>query len=163
MRIVLTGSSGLIGAALVHGLREAGHDTVRLVRATAPRSTPDEPAWDPPAGVLNPRLLAGADAIIHLSGDAIAKGRWTAARKARIRSSRVDTTRLLCDTLRAMDRPPKTWLCASAVGIYGHRGDEVLTESTPPAATTPAMPAGSRFLAEVCRAWESAAAPAAEA
>ena len=96
--------------------------------------------------------LEGFDAVIHLAGENVGSGRWTAARKAAIRDSRVNGTRLLCETLARLARPPKTLVCASAVGYYGDRGEETLTEESPP---------GTGFLAEVCREWEAASAPAA--
>jgi hypothetical protein len=122
----------------------------RLVRAL-PTAGGDIP-WDPAAGRLDPARLEGLDAVVHLAGENIA-GRWTAAKKARIRSSRVEGTRLLAEALAGLKRPPKTLLCASAIGYYGDRGAELLREESP---------AGTGFLAEVCREWEAAARPAAE-
>ena len=108
--------------------------------------------WDPVKGEIDAARLEGLDAAVHLAGENIGSGRWTAARKAAIRDSRVNGTRFLCDTLAGLARPPKTLVCASAVGYYGDRGEEPLTEESPP---------GAGFLAEVCREWEAASAPAA--
>ncbi len=149
MNVLVTGSSGLIGSALVPLLTTGGHRVVRLVRR-APRAE-EERAWDPEANALDPALFAGIDAVVHLSGESIGDGRWTAARKQRIRDSRVNSTRLIAATLAGMSHPPRTLVCASAVGFYGDRGDEVLTEESPP---------GTGFLADVCREWEAAADPA---
>jgi uncharacterized protein (TIGR01777 family) len=149
MNVLVTGSSGLIGSALVPLLTTGGHQVVRLVRH-APRSG-DERAWDPQATSLDPGLFEGVAAVVHLSGESIGDGRWTTARKQRIRDSRVNSTRLIAKTLAEMSQPPRTLVCASAIGIYGDRGDEVLTEESPP---------GTGFLADVCREWEAAADPA---
>jgi len=116
-----------------------------------PGSTPDQIPWDPEAGRLDAARLDGADAVIHLAGENIAAGRWTAARKARIRRSRVDTTRLLAETLGRLHRRPAVLIAASAVGYYGDRGDEILVEDSAP---------GRGFLATLCRDWEAAADPA---
>lgn len=111
-------------------------------------------AWDPAAGRLDGAALDGLDAVVHLAGEDISRGAWTAAKKARIRQSRVEGTALLARTLASLDRPPAVLACASAVGYYGDRGDEALTEESPP---------GTGFLASVCRDWEAAASPAVEA
>jgi uncharacterized protein len=108
--------------------------------------------WDPARGEVDSAGLEGFDAVVHLAGENVGSGRWTAARKLAIRDTRVNGTRLLCETLAKLDRPPKTLVCASAVGFYGDRGEEILTEGSPP---------GTGFLAEVCRQWESATGPAA--
>src|SRR2546427_5128640 len=127
MKILISGSSGLVGRALVPHLTDGGHKVVRLVRA---RAEPGEAAvfWDPDAGTLGPAALEGFDAVIHLSGESIATGRWTEAKKARIRDSRVKSTALLSGRIERLSRPPGVLLCASAIGYYGDRGDEVLTE-----------------------------------
>ena len=151
MNVLVSGSSGLVGSALVAALNADGHRVKRLVRA-AVRDAEDEVGWDPAGGVLDPAGLEGLDAVVHLAGENIASGRWTTAKKARIRDSRVKGTELLCQTLARLDRPPKTLVSTSAVGYYGDRGDEVLTEDSPP---------GHGFLAEVCEAWEAATEPAA--
>jgi hypothetical protein len=149
MKIAITGSRGLLGSALVPALSKAGHDVVRLVRG-APAG--GEVAWSTAAGV-DPARLAGVDAVVHLAGESIAT-RWTAARKRRIRDSRVQGTRALAESLAAARPRPGTLVCASAIGYYGSRGDERLTEDSP---------AGRGFLADVCREWEAAAEPAARA
>jgi len=104
--------------------------------------------WDPEAGAIDSGGLEGCDAVVHLAGENVGAGRWTAARKAAIRNSRVKGTRLLCEALANLARPPKTLVCASAIGYYGDRGEEVLTEESPP---------GAGFLPDVCREWEAAA------
>ena len=145
--IAVSGASGLIGRALCAWLAERGDRVIRLVRRDP--GTPDEVQWDPARGVLEPQRLEGIDAIVHLAGENIAAGRWTAARMDAIRFSRVDATRALLTSLNGLQRPPATILCASAVGFYGDRGDEWLSEASPP---------GSGFLADVCQQWEAAAA-----
>ncbi|MBP2678211.1 MAG: uncharacterized protein H6Q82_1276 [Deltaproteobacteria bacterium] len=151
MRVAITGSTGLVGSEAVASLSAAGHEVVRLVRRDP---APGEKAvrWDPERREVDAAGLEGLDAAVHLAGENIASGRWNAARKAAIRDSRVNGTRLLCETLAGLARPPKTLVCASAVGYYGDRGEESLTEG---------IPHGTGFLAEVCREWEEASAPAA--
>lgn len=145
------GASGLMGRALAARLAAGGHSIVRLVRGGASGS--GEIGWEPGAGRIDAAGVSDAapEAAIHLSGENIASGRWTAARKARIRASRVDSTRLLAETLAGPARPPRALLVASAVGFYGDRGDELLEETSAP---------GTGFLAELCQAWEAAADPA---
>ena len=150
MRIAITGASGLIGSALAPRLREKGHEVVRLVRRQA--QAPDEVLWDPDGGTLDDAALGSVDAIFHLAGETIGR-RWSEERRRRIRESRLRGTRLVAEAVAARD-PRPVLLCASAVGYYGQRGDERLTE---------ASPAGDGFLAEVVSAWESAADPAREA
>jgi uncharacterized protein len=149
VRVAITGSTGLVGSEVVTVLSAAGHEVVRLVRRVP---APGEKAvrWDPAKGEVDAAGLEGFDAVIHLAGENVGSGRWTAARKAAIRDSRVNGTRLLCDTLAGLARPPKALVCASAIGIYGDRGEELLTEESPP---------GTGFLTEVCREWEAASAP----
>jgi len=151
MRLAITGSTGLVGSEVVASLSAAGHEVVRLVRRPP---APGERAvrWDPEKRKVDAAGLEGLDAVVHLAGENIASGRWNAARKAAIRDSRVNGTRLLCDALAGLARPPKTLVCASAVGYYGDRGEETLAEESPP---------GTGYLAEVCREWEAASAPAA--
>lgn len=151
MTIVVSGSRGLVGSALVRSLAEEGHIVVRLVRSATGVPGVDS-RWDPATGAVDPRSVEGCDALVHLAGESIAGSAWTAERKRRIRDSRVEATRLLCASLLRMDRPPTSLLCASAVGYYGDRGDETLREDSPP---------GNGFLAEVCRDWEDAAETAA--
>lgn len=147
MRILATGSSGLVGAALVGALEQARHDVVRLVRRPAQQG---EASWDPEEGRVDAEGIEGCDAAFHLAGASLAR-RWTARQKSLILRSRARGTEVLCQALARLRRPPKVLVCASAVGIYGQRGAEPLDEQSPP---------GAGFLAEVCRAWEAAAEPA---
>jgi uncharacterized protein (TIGR01777 family) len=147
MKIAVSGSTGLIGQALVPLLTSGGHTVLRLVRRDAATG---EIAWHPEQGVLDPNALVGVDGVVHLAGENIA-GRWTAAKKERIRKSRVAGTTFLAERMAACPKPPKVLVCASAIGIYGNRGDQELDEQSP---------AASDFLAEVCTAWEAAAEPA---
>ena len=153
MKILVTGSSGLIGSQLIPYLVARDHAVVRLVRSETERGS-DAIRWDPVAGTVDRVAIEGLDAVVHLAGEDISSGTWTAAKKARIRQSRVEGTRLLARTLASLDRRPHVFACASATGYYGDRGDEILTEESGP---------GTGFLASVCRDWEEAAAPAAEA
>jgi hypothetical protein len=150
MRILLSGSTGLVGSALVPFLTTGGHEVVRLVRAQS-KSGETGITWDPASGQLDAAALEGFDAVVHLAGEGIAAARWTAQQKARIRDSRVQGTRLLAERLAGLKSPPRVFVSASAVGYYGDRGDEVLTEESP---------RGTGFLADVCRDWEAAADPA---
>jgi len=152
MRILVSGSSGLVGSALLRRCSKSA-DIIRLVRRE-PKPGGEEIRWDPQAGQIAAEAMEGLDAVVHLAGDNIAAGRWTAAKKARIRDSRVDGTRLLAETLARLVRPPKVLISASAVGYYGDRGEEELDESSPP---------GPGFLAGVCRDWEAATEPASRA
>ena len=149
MRILVTGASGLIGSALVSYLTAGGHAVTRLIRAQ-PRPGQGEVHWDPEAGTLDPMVLQGVDAAVHLAGESIAQ-RWTPERKAKILKSRARGTRLLSESFARLTQPPCVFLCASAIGYYGDRGEEVLTEDSP---------SGVGFLAEVCRGWEAACAAA---
>jgi uncharacterized protein (TIGR01777 family) len=153
VNILVSGSSGLIGAALVPFLSAGGNTVVRLVRSRAEQTGPAV-AWDPVAGTLDRAALEGFDAVVHLAGEDISSGTWTAAKKARIRDSRVEGTRLLARAIASLERAPGVLACASAVGYYGDRGNQLLTEESEP---------GTGFLASVCRDWEAAATPAAEA
>ncbi|GIX49643.1 MAG: hypothetical protein KatS3mg131_3854 [Candidatus Tectimicrobiota bacterium] len=150
MHVLVSGASGLIGSALVPFLTTGGHRVTRLVRTTPPPE--GAVAWNPDYGELEASALEGLDAVVHLAGENIARGRWTPEKKARIRDSRVHGTRLLCETLARLERPPQVLVSASAIGYYGNRGDELLREESPP---------GDDFLAQVCRDWEAATAPAA--
>lgn len=152
LRVAVTGASGLIGAALVARLRAEGHTVSRLVRDPA-KAGPGDVVWDPDAGTIDGAALEGIDAAVHLAGENVGT-RWTEEKKRRILDSRVKGTRLLVQTLARLARPPRVLVQASAVGIYGDRGDEALTEDSAP---------GTGFLAEVGRAWESASALAEEA
>ena len=151
MRIAVSGAGGLVGSAVAPALIDAGHEIVRMVRGV-PAVGDSTVRWDPERGMIDAAALEGMDAVVHLAGENIAAGRWTAARKAAIRESRVKGTRLLCEALAECAAPPKTLVCASAVGYYGEGGDVALTEESPP---------GTGFLADVCREWEEASAPAA--
>lgn len=152
MKVIVTGSSGLIGSAAVRAFREANHDVLRLVRQPSGADS-NAVFWDPEAGVLDPKALEGADALLHLSGANLAAGRWTTARKRLFYDSRVQSTELASKVLTGASDPPRVWLCASAVGYYGDRGDAVLTEADAP---------GSGFLPDLCVAWERATRPAAD-
>jgi len=149
MRVVVSGASGLVGAALCPALQAAGHEVVALVRSDLPGVR-----WDPEADTIDAAGLEGCDAVIHLAGENIAGGRWNHSRKARIRDSRIHGTRLIAETLAGLETPPRALITASAIGYYGHRYGEVLPEYADP---------GTGFLPDVCGAWESAAEPAREA
>jgi uncharacterized protein len=149
MNILITGASGLVGSALIPALATAGHQVSRLVRSQ-PRGEA-EIQWDPMTGIRDLARLEGMDAVIHLAGENIAAGRWTAEQKARIRNSRVQGTQTLCQALTQLALPPKVLISASAMGYYGDRGAEVLHEESAP---------GRGFLPEICIAWEAATQPA---
>ncbi len=148
MRILISGSRGFVGSSLMPVLDADGHRLARLVRAES--TAANAIAWNPETGHVDREALEGLDAVVHLAGEPIAT-RWTSAKKARIRASRVDGTRMLSDVLASLRTPPRAMVCASAIGYYGSRGDEVLTEDSPP---------GDGFLAELCQQWERAAEPA---
>jgi len=148
--VAVTGASGLVGRALVAALEGDGARVRRLVRPGAP-SGPATVSWDPAGGAIDAAGLEGVEAVVHLAGVGIGDRRWTDAHKRAVLDSRVRGTGLLARTLAGLAQPPKVLVSASAIGIYGDRGDEVLTE----AGTT-----GEGFLADVCRAWEAATAPA---
>ena len=154
MKVAVTGSSGLIGTALVAALRADGHEVIRLVRTAA--AAPGAIAWDPRAdrGGLDPRSLEGVAAVVHLAGAVVAGKRWTPSYQAEIRDSRVQGTRALAGALAAMATPPAVLLSGSAIGWYGDTGGREVTESDP---------AGSGFLPEVVRDWEAATGDAARA
>jgi uncharacterized protein (TIGR01777 family) len=149
-RIAISGASGLVGSQLVPFLQSGGHEVARLVRRRP--NTADEIAWDPATGQIDAASLEGMDAVIHLAGVSIAGGRWTAARKAAILSSRQQGTSLLAETLARLQSPPRVLISASGIGYYGDAGSAPLTEESP---------RGDGFLAAVCQAWEEATAPAA--
>jgi uncharacterized protein len=152
--VLISGSTGLVGSALANALRRQGHDVAGLLRpATRVRSSGAQAvSWDPEAGALDPGA-EGADAVVHLAGASIAEGRWTAARKRLLRDSRVAATHSLIGALKKMTRPPGVFIGASAIGFYGDRGDEELTESSAP---------GTDFLADLTRQWEAASLRASE-
>ncbi|MBI1318535.1 MAG: TIGR01777 family protein [Candidatus Hydrogenedens sp.] len=152
MQVAITGASGLVGTALQKALAARGDTPRPLVRSGMPAE--GEISWDPSSGRLNPRDLEGIDAIVNLSGESVAGGRWTAARKERILQSRIDSTRTLCNALASMPLPPKVLVSASAMGFYGDTGDAAVDEAAGP---------GDGFLAEVCQAWEAETQPAAAA
>lgn len=151
MKILIGGSHGLVGTALIKSLEAEGHEIYQLVRY-APRSD-SEIEWSPDRYSIALALIEGFDAVINLAGESIAEGRWTEDKKRRIRESRVKGTKLLGDALANLANRPKTFICASAIGIYGNRGDEILTETSAP---------GNDFLADVCVEWEKATTLATE-
>ncbi|MGH9189029.1 MAG: TIGR01777 family oxidoreductase [Acidimicrobiales bacterium] len=154
MKVVVTGSHGLIGGALRASLQEAGHDVTRLVRGSAAHGIGRAVSWDPAGGTVDAEGLEGHDAVVHLAGAGVGDHRWTESYKAEIRDSRVRGTDLLARTLAALRDPPRVLASGSAVGFYGDRGDEELTEADGP---------GDGFLSEVVQAWEKAAEPANDA
>jgi hypothetical protein len=151
MKILVTGSSGFIGSALLPFLNSKGHEVRGMVRSSATPGS-DDIEWDPIRRSINSKGLEGFAATVHLAGENIAGGRWTAAKKRRIRESRTIGTRFLVDSLTGLSKPPKVLICASAVGYYGTRGAKLLREDSPP---------GHGFLPDVCQAWEAAANAAA--
>jgi uncharacterized protein (TIGR01777 family) len=151
MKVAVTGSSGLIGPALVRHLRSAGHEVVRVVRR--PSAAPDEITWDPTAGTIDLDGLNGVDAVVNLAGAPVGDRRWTEDFKRVILKSRVDSTRTIATAMTRLDPKPRVLVSASAIGYYGETGDRVVDESDPP---------GSGYFADVVRAWEAAADPARE-
>lgn len=151
MNVALSGASGLIGSALANSLEAARGRCHRLVRRTPSR--PDELEWRPERGLADPEAASGLDVLVHLAGENVAAGRWTARRRSRISASRGPATRRLVESLSRLERPPRVFVCASAVGYYGDRGDELLDEDST---------CGAGFLASVCREWEAAARTASE-
>jgi uncharacterized protein len=149
MRIVMAGASGLIGTHMSATFRGAGHDVVSLVRREA--ASASEFAWNPAAGELDPRALAGADAVVNLSGAGIGDRPWTRRRVKELFSSRLDSTRTLTRAMRQLDSPPRTFISQSGSGYYGDAGNTVLREDAPQGAGT---------LARICAEWEAAAATA---
>ncbi len=149
MRILVSGSTGFLGTALVRALEGQGHSVARLVRPGTSRKNvagAQTVAWDPVADQFDSARAEGADALVHLAGASIADGRWSAARKELLRTSRIDATRHLIGALAKLQSPPGVIVAASAIGYYGNRGEETLTEQSAP---------GNEFLAEVCREWEA--------
>lgn len=171
MRVAVTGSNGLVGAALAGALHRSGHTVVHVVRRPSPAAVPaasggvtpgavgapaaarEEASWDPVAGTIDASALRNLDAVLHLAGAPISL-RWTRERKALMRHSRVKGTELIARALAGLDARPRVLVCASAYGYYGDRGDELLTEDSPP---------GRGFLAELATQWEAAAQPARDA
>ena len=151
MKVLVSGSTGLIGSSLVGSLESGGHDVVRLLRPQSQTSA-NGIVWDPAAGIVDPREVEGFDAVVHLSGENIANRRWSVAQMARIRDSRIDSTTLLAETLATLDAPPSVLACASAGGYYGDRGDDLLDEDAAP---------GTGFMATATKEWEDATGPAA--
>lgn len=156
MDVAVTGSSGLIGTALRAALERAGHRVLRMVRSqpAATAGEADALHWDPATGAIDAGGLEGIGAVVNLAGGSSVAKRWNTTQKARFRDSRVNSTTLLAETLAKLANPPGVLLSASAVGIYGDRGDEILTEESRP---------GDGFLADLGRAWETATEPAQQA
>lgn len=152
MKILISGASGLIGRSLTKAFREEGHTVAHFVRAGGAGS-PGDIAWDPATANVDVAAMEGVDAVIHLSGASIADRRWSPARKAILRSSRIDSTRLIVDAMGKMQRKPRAFLCASATGYYGNRGDDILTEDSE---------RGIGFLPLLTRDWEAEALRAEE-
>jgi len=150
LNILVSGASGVIGTALIPFLTTRGHRVIRLVRRR-PRPDAHEVFWDPESGVLNPNELGEIDAVIHLSGENIGQGRWTAHKKKRIVESRIKSTALISRVMTTLSPPPRVFVCASAIGFYGDRGDLLMDESHGP---------GDDFISSVCAGWEKSAAPA---
>lgn len=153
MKIAVTGSTGLIGAALTTSLTQHGHRVAALVRGT-PKPGTDQIRWDPSAGVLDAASLEGFDGVVHLAGAGVGDKRWSPARKKLIYDSRIDGTDLLARALAGLTNPPRVFVCGSAIGFYGNRGDEVLTETSS---------RGQGFLADLVVDWEAAAQPSIDA
>jgi uncharacterized protein (TIGR01777 family) len=149
MKVAITGSSGLIGGALASALETEDYEIARLVRSGADPGG-GRYLWDPGAGTLDARAVEGAGAVVHLAGESVA-GRWTEAKKRRILESRVRGTRLMAETLAALDQRPEVLVCASAIGFYGKRGEQPVDESDP---------GSDDFLADVVKQWEAACEPA---
>ena len=151
MKIIISGASGLIGKPLVKKLSLAGHEVVQLVRRTP---NANESQWNPATGQIDASVIDGADAVIHLSGAGIGDRRWTTKYKQELVESRTKSTALLASTIANCAKKPSVFLSGSAIGIYGPRGDEELTEQSSN---------GSSFLADICKQWEAAAKPAVDA
>jgi len=144
MKILISGSTGLLGSALAPTLTAKGHTITPLIRSKSKSDTPGL-RWNPDAGIVSPKDFECFDVIIHLAGESIASGRWTDEQKKKILDSRVKGTTLLSKTISVLQNPPKVFASASAIGIYGNRGDEILDENSKP---------GTGFLADVCQEWE---------
>lgn len=153
MRVLVTGSSGYLGGALLGALKARSHQPVRLVRGE-PGSRLDEIGWDPSSGRLDPASIEAFEAVVHLAGVNIGGRRWSEKHKKAVLESRTQSTRLLSETLASLQEPPRVLVSASAIGYYGDRGGEELTEESAP---------GDDFMAGVCRQWEGETEPAAAA
>lgn len=153
MDVVITGSSGLIGSALVLGLEQAGHRPIKMVR-TEPRSGADEIRWDPSTGEIDSESLDGVGAVVHLAGAGIGDRRWNEKYRTLLVESRTSGTSLLASTLAGLNSPPRTFLSGSAIGFYGDRGSEQLTEQSD---------GGVGFLADLVKKWEASAQSAIDA
>jgi uncharacterized protein (TIGR01777 family) len=149
MKVAVSGSHGLVGTALCNALSSSGHTVFRIVRS-ASGSDSNAIVWDIDAGTIDSAKLDGVDAVVHLAGENIAASRWTPEQKQKIKDSRIKSTRLLADAISKLSAKPEVIVSGSAIGFYGNRGDEQLTETSNP---------GFGFLAEVCREWEDAIAP----
>ncbi|MCB9784974.1 MAG: TIGR01777 family protein [Candidatus Omnitrophica bacterium] len=152
MKIAITGSTGLIGSALKKSLETDGHQAIGISRRGG--GSEDSVRWDPMEQTIEKEKLEGVDGVVHLAGENIASGRWTSEQRRKIRDSRVEGTQFLSETLCGLESPPSVFVCASAIGYYGAREDELLDEEKPP---------GDDFLAEVCVEWEAACRPVREA
>lgn len=151
MKVLITGSSGLIGSALIESLAANGHEVIRLLRK---KFAKDSPFWDPENGVVKLDDVGDIVAVVHLAGDNIAEGRWNDRKKGRILNSRVRGTKLLSEFFSASNHRPRVIVSASAVGFYGDRGEELVDETSGP---------GNGFLADVCKQWEGATSSAVDA
>jgi len=151
MRVLVTGAAGFLGRHVVAALGRQRHEVLRLTRGSLDGADPRLVQWDPARGTVDPAALEGLDAVVHLAGEGIADARWSDAVKQRLRDSRIRGTRVLVDALAARERLPKVFLSASAVGYYGDRGSEDLSESSP---------AGTGFLPSLCQDWEAECARA---
>ncbi|MAT72925.1 MAG: TIGR01777 family protein [Planctomycetaceae bacterium] len=151
-KVIVTGASGLVGTVLCNNLADSGWQVIRAVRR--PAQSPDEVMWNPQTGDIDKAGFEGAAAVVHLAGENIADSRWSESFKQKILHSRTQGTLLIAETLAALDAKPEVLVCASAIGYYGDRGDEVMTEASPP---------DDDFLADVCVQWEAACQPARDA
>lgn len=149
MKILVTGATGLVGSELVPFLSKQGHDVYRLTRGKAHEA--HDIIWDPVHKQLPKGRIEGTDVVVHLAGENIAGKRWNPTVKAELQRSRIEGTKLLCETISNLEAPPKTLICASAIGFYGHRGTEMLNETSAK---------GSGFLSDLCHDWEAACEPA---
>lgn len=153
MKVLITGASGLIGTELKALLAARGHEPVSLVRCE-PSPERNELQWDPVACSIDAGGMEGLDAVVHLAGENLAEGRWSPEKKKRIEESRIDATRLLCESLAALESRPRVLASASAIGYYGDRGGEIITEESAPA---------DDYVGRLCAQWEAATAPARQA